>query len=57
MTYWIVYSLVCLVEEVTDVFVSWLPFYYELKVEMHFALGVFIKFQTNPFNIRFLVSM
>ena len=36
MTYWIVYSLVCLVEEVTDVFVSWLPFYYELKVEIHF---------------------
>jgi len=32
MTYWIVYSLVCLVEEFTDVFVSWLPFYYELKI-------------------------
>ena len=32
MTYWIVFSLLSLCEEVTDIFLSWFPFYYILKV-------------------------
>ena len=33
MTYWIVFSLITMCEEVTDlVFSPWFPFYYELKM-------------------------
>jgi len=32
MTYWIVFSLMCLTEEITDIFLSWFPFYYEFKI-------------------------
>jgi hypothetical protein len=32
MTYWIVFSLLSLCEEITDLFLSWFPFYFLLKV-------------------------
>jgi receptor expression-enhancing protein 1/2/3/4 len=32
MMYWIVFALFSFVEVFTDLFVSWLPFYYELKI-------------------------
>ena len=32
MTYWIVFSVIVLTEEVTDIFLSfWFPLYYEIK--------------------------
>ncbi|XP_035828932.1 receptor expression-enhancing protein 1 [Aplysia californica] len=32
MMYWIVFALFCSIETFSDVFLSWLPFYYELKI-------------------------
>ena len=33
MTYWIVFSVMTLAEQVTDIFLSfWFPFYYALKI-------------------------
>uniref|UniRef100_A0A665WJ84 Receptor expression-enhancing protein n=1 Tax=Echeneis naucrates TaxID=173247 RepID=A0A665WJ84_ECHNA len=32
MMYWIIFALFLAVEEFTDIFLCWLPFYYELKI-------------------------
>lgn len=32
MMYWIVFALFCSIETFSDVFLSWMPFYYELKI-------------------------
>ncbi|ESO09974.1 hypothetical protein HELRODRAFT_72943, partial [Helobdella robusta] len=32
MMYWIVFSLFTAVEMLTDIFLSWFPFYYEIKI-------------------------
>uniref|UniRef100_A0A8C6SZV8 Receptor expression-enhancing protein n=1 Tax=Neogobius melanostomus TaxID=47308 RepID=A0A8C6SZV8_9GOBI len=32
MMYWIIFALFTTVEAITDTFVCWLPFYYELKI-------------------------
>ncbi|KAJ7990751.1 hypothetical protein DPEC_G00290160 [Dallia pectoralis] len=32
MMYWIIFALFTTIETITDIFVSWLPFYYELKI-------------------------
>ncbi|XP_017771569.1 PREDICTED: receptor expression-enhancing protein 1 isoform X2 [Nicrophorus vespilloides] len=34
MMYWIVFALFTCVETITDVFLSWFPFYYEIKIIM-----------------------
>ncbi|GFS09402.1 receptor expression-enhancing protein [Elysia marginata] len=41
MMYWIVFALFCTVETFSDVFLSWLPFYYELKI-------VFVLWMLSP---------
>ncbi|XP_059145994.1 uncharacterized protein LOC131933222 [Physella acuta] len=41
MMYWIVFALFCSVETFSDVFLSWLPFYYELKI-------VFVLWMLSP---------
>ncbi|XP_052251100.1 receptor expression-enhancing protein 1-like isoform X2 [Dreissena polymorpha] len=38
MMYWIVFALFCAVETFADVFLSWLPFYYEVKIIFVFWL-------------------
>lgn len=38
MMYWIVFALFTCAETFTDVFFSWLPFYYEIKVILVFWL-------------------
>ena len=39
MTYWIVFAIVTITEEISDVLLSfWLPFYYELKILFLFWL-------------------
>ena len=32
MMYWIVFALFTSVETISDVFLSWFPFYYEIKI-------------------------
>ena len=32
LTYWVVYTFFNLVEQLTDIFVSWIPFYFFLKI-------------------------
>ncbi|GFO44737.1 receptor expression-enhancing protein, partial [Plakobranchus ocellatus] len=41
MMYWIVFALFCTVETFSDVFLSWMPFYYELKI-------VFVLWMLSP---------
>ena len=39
MTYWIVFAIVTVTEEISDLLLSfWLPFYYELKIIFLFWL-------------------
>ncbi|XP_052771971.1 receptor expression-enhancing protein 1-like isoform X2 [Mya arenaria] len=38
MMYWIVFALFCAVETFADVFLSWIPFYYEIKIIFVFWL-------------------
>jgi len=38
MMYWIVFALFCALETFTDVFLSWVPFYYEIKIIFVFWL-------------------
>ncbi|XP_058983852.1 receptor expression-enhancing protein 1-like [Musca domestica] len=38
MTYWIVFAIFTAAETFTDVFLKWLPFYYELKILLIFWL-------------------
>lgn len=38
MMYWIVFALFCAVETFSDVFLAWLPFYYEIKMIFVFWL-------------------
>lgn len=38
MMYWIVFAFFTCIETFTDIFVSWIPFYYEIKVALVFWL-------------------
>jgi len=38
MMYWIVFAFFTCIETFTDIFISWLPFYYEVKVALVFWL-------------------
>jgi len=38
LTYWVVYSIFTVIESLTDFFIFWIPFYYELKLLIVLAL-------------------